>query len=157
MITITKKEKSVFNQLKYLQMDYSGGLSVNILKMDLDLSEHEIKEILDNLEKKGLVSRVDKGKIKANYLDDEIEVVNTQKDVKTAELNQLELEALEIIRKLADSQGIISRYILEGNLLYGPLKVSNFRMYHIIISLENKNILRKLKKDDGEYYQVTIK
>ncbi|GAB6054828.1 hypothetical protein HYG87_03005 [Methanobacterium alkalithermotolerans] len=157
MITITKKEKSVFNQLKYLQMDYSGGLSVNILKMDLDLSEHEIKEILDNLEKKGLVSRVDKGKIKANYLDDEIEVVNTQKDVKTAELNQLELEALEIIRKLANSQGIISRYILEGNLLYGPLKVSNFRMYHIIISLENKNILRKLKKDDGEYYQVTIK
>ncbi len=157
MITITKKEKSVFNQLKYLQMDYSGGLSENILKMDLDLSEHEIKEILDNLEKKGLVSRVDKGKIKANYLDDEIEVVNTQKDVKTAELNQLELEALEIIRKLANSQGIISRYILEGNLLYGPLKVSNFRMYHIIISLENKNILRKLKKDDGEYYQVTIK
>lgn len=157
MITITKKEKSVFNQLKYLQMDYSGGLSVNILKMDLDLSEHEIKEILDNLEKKGLVSRADKGKIKANYLDDEIEVVNTQKDVKTAELNQLELEALEIIRKLANSQGIISRYILEGNLLYGPLKVSNFRMYHIIISLENKNILRKLKKDDGEYYQVTIK
>lgn len=154
MITITKKEKSVFNQLKYLQMDYSGGLSVNILKMDLDLSEHEIKEILDNLEKKGLVSRVDKGKIKANYLDDEIEVVNTQKDVKTAELNQLELEALEIIRKLANSQGIISRYILEGNLLYGPLKVSNFRMYHIIISLENKNILRKIKKDDGEYYQV---
>ncbi|MEW6010786.1 MAG: hypothetical protein AB1604_05790 [Euryarchaeota archaeon] len=157
MITITKKEKSVFNQLKYLQMDYSGGLSENILKMDLDLSEHELKEILDNLEKKGLVSRVDKGKIKANYLDDEIEVVNTQKDVKTAELNQLELEALEIIRKLANSQGIISRYILEGNLLYGPLKVSNFRMYHIIISLENKNILRKLKKDDGEYYQVTIK
>ena len=157
MITITKKEKSVFNQLKYLQMDYSGGLSENILKMDLDLSEHEIKEILDNLEKKGLVSRADKGKIKANYLDDEIEVVNTQKDVKTAELNQLELEALEIIRKLANSQGIISRYILEGNLLYGPLKVSNFRMYHIIISLENKNILRKLKKDDGEYYQVTIK
>lgn len=154
MITITKKEKSVFNQLKYLQMDYSGGLSENILKMDLDLSEHELKEILDNLEKKGLVSRVDKGKIKANYLDDEIEVVNTQKDVKTAELNQLELEALEIIRKLANSQGIISRYILEGNLLYGPLKVSNFRMYHIIISLENKNILRKIKKDDGDYYQV---
>ncbi len=154
MITITKKEKSVFNQLKYLQMDYSGGLSENILKMDLDLSEHEIKEVIDNLEKKGLVSRGDDGKIKANYLDDEIKVVDTQKDVKTAELNQLEKEALEIIRKLANSQGIISRYILEGNLLYGPLKVSNFRMYHIIISLENKKILRKLKKDDGEYYQV---
>ncbi|MBU4535347.1 MAG: hypothetical protein KKF16_05920 [Euryarchaeota archaeon] len=154
MITITKKEKSVFNQLKYLQMDYTGGLSENILKMDLDLSEHEIKEVLDNLEKKGLVSRGDEGKIKANYLDDEIEVVDTQKDVKTAELNQLELEALEIIRKIANPQGIISRYILEGNLLYGPLKVSNFRMYHIIISLENKKILRKLKKDDGEYYQV---
>lgn len=154
MITITKKENSVFNQLKYLQLDYDGRVSENIIKMDLDLSEHELKEILDNLEKKGLLDRDQNGKIAAKYVADKIEVLDTPSDVKKSELNQLEAQALKIIKKLAGEKGTVSRYILEGNLLYGPLKISTFRMYHIIISLENKGILKKIEKIDGEYYQV---
>ena len=29
---------------------------------------------------------------------------------------------------------------------------SNFKMYHIILSLENKNLLKPIKKEDGDYY-----
>ena len=144
----------VYNQLKYIQLDYDDGVSANIIKMDLDLSEHELKEILENLEKKGLIYHEENGKIRAKTVQEKIEVVNTQKEVKIAELNHLEAEALEIINELASEKGIISRYTLEGHLLYGPLKVSNFRMYHIIISLENKGILKKLQKNNAEYYEV---
>lgn len=144
----------VYNQLKYIQVDYDDGVSANIIKMDLDLSEHELKEILENLEKKGLIYHEENGKLIAKTAKDKIEVVNTQKEVKIAELNHLEAEALKIINELAGAKGIISRYTLEGHLLYGPLKVSNFRMYHIVISLENKGILKKLQKNNGEYYEV---
>jgi len=156
MITITKKENVVFNQIKYLQMEYTEGISENILKMDLDITEHHFKEVLDDLERKNLISRVN-GKIKALNVGKKISVVDTRKEVKTAELDQMEVEALEIIRNLSkdEEDGLVSRYIVEGNLLYGNLKVSNFRMYHILISLINKGILKKIKKNDGEYYQVT--
>ena len=156
MITITKKENVVFNQIKYLQMEYTDGISENILKMDLDITEHHFKEVLDDLERKNLISRVD-GKIKALSVGKKISVVDTRKEVKTAELDQMEVEALDIIRNLSEDEedGLVSRYIVEGNLLYGNLKVSNFRMYHILISLENKGILKKIKKNDGEYYQLT--
>ncbi len=156
MITITKKENVVFNQIKYLQMEYTDGISENILKMDLDITEHHFKEVLDDLERKNLISRVD-GKIKALSVGKKISVVDTRKEVKTAELDQMEVESLDIIRNLSEDEedGLVSRYIVEGNLLYGNLKVSNFRMYHILISLENKGILKKIKKNDGEYYQLT--
>jgi hypothetical protein len=154
MITITKKENVVFNQIKYLQMEYKNGISENILKMEIDITEHQFKDVLDDLEQKNLIIRED-GKIKALPVSKKISVVETRKEVKTAELDQMELDALSIIRDLSKEEGLVSRYILEGNLLYGKLKVSNFRMYHIIISLENKGILKKIKKSDGEYYQVT--
>lgn len=158
MITITKKENVVFNQIKYLQMEYTEGISENILKMDLDITEHHFKEVLDDLERKNLIIRTN-GKIKALNVGKKISVVDTRKEVKTAELDQMELEALDIIRNLSEDgeEGLVSRYIVEGNLLYGNLKMSNFRMYHILISLENKGILKKIKKNDGEYYQVAAK
>jgi sugar-specific transcriptional regulator TrmB len=155
MITITKKEKVVLNQINYLQMEYTGGISDNMLKMDLDLTEHQYKEVLEDLERKNLISRID-GKIKALDNIKKISVVDTRKEVRTAELDQIELEALKIIRSLSDDDQLVSRYILEGNLLYGDLKVSNFRMYHILISLENKGIIKKIDKNDGEYYKVTV-
>lgn len=137
-------------------MEYTDGISENILKMDLDITEHHFKEVLDDLERKNLISRVD-GKIKALSVGKKISVVDTRKEVKTAELDQMEVESLDIIRNLSEDEedGLVSRYIVEGNLLYGNLKVSNFRMYHILISLENKGILKKIKKNDGEYYQLT--
>ena len=53
---------------------------------------------------------------------------------------------------LNDHKNLVSKYTLEGHLLYGDLKLSNFKMYHIILSLENKNLLKPIKKEDGDYY-----
>ncbi|MDP1552662.1 MAG: hypothetical protein Q8M06_06585 [Methanobacteriaceae archaeon] len=123
--------------------------------MEIYLTENQYKEVLEDLERKNLISRID-GKIKALENTKKISVVDTRKEVRTAELDQIELEALKIIRSLTGDDQLVSRYILEGNLLYGNLKVSNFRMYHILISLENKEIIKKIHKKDGEYYKVTL-
>ena len=82
----------------------------------------------------------------------EINAVNSKKDVEAIELNLKEKESYNLIKELVDDNNLVSRYILEGNLLYGDLKLSNFRMYHIILSLENKGLLKRIEKEDGEYY-----
>jgi hypothetical protein len=71
-----------------------------------------------------------------------------------AELDAKEKESLEIIKELVDENNTVSKYILEGNLLYGKLKLSDFRMYYIILSLENKEILKTIQKSDGDYYKL---
>ena len=58
----------------------------------------------------------------------------------------------DLINKLADENNLVSKYILEGHMLYGDLKLTNFRMYHIILSLQNKGLLKSIDRDDGEYY-----
>jgi hypothetical protein len=155
MITITKQENRVYSQIKMLQIEYDEGISENILRMDLGLSEHHFKEVFEELEEKKLITRTENGKIKAQTPDDEIKVVDNRKEVKKAELNQIEKDAIKIIKNLAGENGLVPRYSLEGNLLYGKLNVSTFRMYHIVISLENKGILKKVLKSDGEYYKFT--
>ncbi|MFA0834184.1 MAG: hypothetical protein ACC609_09275 [Methanobacterium formicicum] len=67
--------------------------------------------------------------------------------------SEAELESLEIIKKLVDDSGNISRTILEGNLLYGELGLSSIAMYNLITSLEYKRVLKKIKLIDGEYYK----
>ena len=64
------------------------------------------------------------------------------------DLNQTELKAFEIIKNKSNN-GFISRYILEGELLYGDLKLSNITMYHLIIELENKGLIKKKQMKDG--------
>ena len=73
----------------------------------------------------------------------------TEKEI---ELNIKEKESYNLIKELVDDKNLVSKYTLEGHLLYGDLKLSNFKMYHIILSLENKNLLKPIKKEDGEYY-----
>ncbi len=153
MITITKKENLVLNQIKYLQAEYNDGVPSNILKLDLSMSETEFKDILGNLEDKGLISRYD-NYIKANVVDSKINAVESREEVLREDLNQTEKKAFEIIRNLA-SDGIISKYSLEGNLLYN-LKLSNLQMYHIIISLENKGLIKKIQMKDGEHYNIKM-
>ena len=63
-----------------------------------------------------------------------------------------EKEAYNLIKQLVDEKNLIPKYTLEGHLLYGDLKLTNFRMYHIILSLQNKELLKSINKDDGEYY-----
>jgi len=152
MITITRKENSILNQIKYNQAEYSDGVPYNILKLDLNLSETELKDILNSLEDKGLISKVD-NYIKVIRVDSKINVVESNAEVRQEELNREEEKAIELIKKLVDNNGLISRHILEGNLLYGDLKLSNLGMYHLIIKLENKGLIKKIQEPDGEYYQ----
>jgi hypothetical protein len=155
MITITKKEEIVFNQIKMFNLEYYEGIPENLLKMELGIYEHELKEILSDLAEKEMIEYNNK-KIKLNNFNKEIATVNSKKEVKKAELDIKEEKSIEVIENLVDENKTISRYILEGNLLYGGLKLSDFRMYHILLSLENKNIIKMIKKPDGDYYRLLI-
>ncbi|KZX16234.1 hypothetical protein MBCUT_09700 [Methanobrevibacter cuticularis] len=153
MITITKKEEIVFNQIKIFNLEYDEGIPENIIKMELGIYEHELKEILNELADKNLI-KYDNKRVKLGNFEKEITAVDSRKEVIRAELDVKEQNSLEVIKNLVDENNIVSKYILEGHLLYGDLKLSNFRMYHIILSLENKNILKHINKKDGEYYKL---
>ncbi len=152
MITITKKENIVFNQIKYFQSEYRDGVPYNILKLDSNLSETEFTDILNNLENKGLISKLD-DYIKTQQFSSKLNVVDSRAEVIREDLNQTEIKAFELIKNKAKN-GFISRYSLEGYLLYGDLKLSNLQMYHLIIELENKGLIKKIQKKDGEYYSI---
>ncbi|MDO5860440.1 hypothetical protein [Methanobrevibacter sp.] len=151
MITITKNEEVVLNQIEIFAIEYPEGIPVGILRKDLGFHEYDLIQILTELEDKGLVIFKD-NKVSLSEHEAEVNTVNSRKDVEELELNMKEKESYELIRSLVDERNLISKYTLEGHLLYGDLKLSNFRMYHIILSLQNKGLLKSINKDDGEYY-----
>lgn len=150
MITITKDEESVLNQIK------SKGeekIDISIIKDDLGIYEHDLNDLLKSLESKGLVS-YDGSSVELKEVDAKINTVDSKEDVLIAELNQKEKASFEIIKSLKDENGFVSRYEIEGNLLYGDLKLSDFRMYHILLSLENKGLIKAVSRKNGDYYKV---
>ena len=148
MIAITKNEEVVLNQIKIFAIEYPDG---NVLRKDLGFHEYDLIEILDELQDKELIIFKD-NKISISEHEKEINTVNSKKDVEELELNMKERESYKLIQELVDDKNLISKYTLEGHLLYGDLQLSNFRMYHIILSLQNKGLLKPITKDDGEYY-----
>lgn len=151
MITITKKEEIVFNQVKIFQSEYPDGIPINFLKNELDFREYDLIQILNSLSDKKLIEYKGDAVVLGDA-EKEINTVNSSQDVKNIELDLKEKESINIIKQLVDENNLVSSYTLEGNLLYGDLKLSNFRMYHIILFLENKGVLKPIKKDDGDYY-----
>ncbi|WP_297827674.1 hypothetical protein [uncultured Methanobrevibacter sp.] len=151
MIAITKNEEVVLNQIKIFAIEYPDGIPVNVLRKDLGFHEYDLIEILDELQDKELIIFKD-NKISLSEHEKEINTVNSKKDVEELELNMKERESYKLIQELVDDKNLISKYTLEGHLLYGDLQLSNFRMYHIILSLQNKGLLKPITKDDGEYY-----
>ena len=151
MITITKNEEVVLNQVKIFAIEYPEGIPVNVLRKDLGFHEYDLIQILEELQDKNLIVFNDN---KVSLSDSELEInkKKNKKDVEELELNRKEKESYELIRRLVDDKNLISKYTLEGHLLYGDLQLSNFRMYHIILSLQNKGLLKSIDKDDGEYY-----
>lgn len=151
MIAITKNEEVVLNQVKIFAIEYPEGISVDILRKDLGFHEYDLIHILEELQDKDLIIFKDN---KVTLSDNELEIntVNSRKDVEELELNQKEKDSYKLIQQLVDDKNLVSKYTLEGHLLYGDLKLSNFRMYHIILSLQNKGLLKPIVKDDGEYY-----
>ena len=150
MITITKEEENVLNQIK----SYADEkVDVSIIKEDLGIYEHDLNDLLKSLDSKGLVN-YDGSTVMLKEVDKEINTVNSKEDVLNAELNQKEKSSFEIIKSLQDDEGFVSRYEIEGNLLYGELKLSDFRMYHILLSLENKGLIEAVYRKNGDYYKV---
>jgi hypothetical protein len=103
---------------------------------------------------------VDVGDIGSEVNDTPTEDMNDTEQTEEVEViekfSEAELESMEIIKKLVDDSGNISRTILEGNLLYGELGLSSIAMYNLITSLEYKRVLKKIKLIDGEYYKFTL-
>ena len=151
MITITKNEEVVLEQVKILNIEYPQGIPLNVLRKDLGFHEYDLVQILEELQDKDLIIFKD-NRIKLSESEKEINTVNSKKDIEELELNMKEKESYKLIQELVDDKNLISRYTLEGHLLYGDLKLTNFRMYHIILSLQNKGLLKSIEKDDGEYY-----
>ena len=151
MIAITKNEEVVLNQINIFSIEYPEGIPVGVLRKDLGFHEYDLVEIIKELEDKDLVIFND-NKVSLSEYEKEINTVNSKRDLEELELNIKEKESYELIQNLVDDKNLISKYTLEGHLLYGDLKLSNFRMYHIILSLQNKGLLKPIVKDDGEYY-----
>ncbi len=151
MITITKNEQVVLDQMKIFNIEYPEGIPVSVLKKELGFHEYDLVEILEELSAKDLVLFKD-NKASLSEHEKEINTVNSKKDLEELELNMKEKESYKLIQELVDDKNLISKYTLEGHLLYGDLKLTNFRMYHIILSLQNKGLLKSIVKDDGEYY-----
>ena len=150
MITITKAEEEVLNQIK----SYSqSSIDASLIKEDLDMYEHDLNDLLNGLKSKGLVF-YDGSTVQLKEVEAEINTVDSKEDVINAELNQKEKASFEIIKNLADDNGFVSRYEIEGNLLYGDLKLSDFRMYHILLSLENKGLIKAVYRKNGDYYKI---
>jgi len=151
MITITKNEEVVLDQIKIYIIEYPEGVPLNVLRKDLGFHEYDLVQILEELQDKGLAIFKD-NKVTLSESEKEVNTVNSKKDLEELELNQKEKDSYKLIQELVDDKNLISKYTLEGHLLYGDLEISNFRMYHIILSLQNKGLLKPIAKDDGEYY-----
>ena len=151
MITITRNEEVVLNQIKIFNMEYPEGIPLNVIRGELGFHEYDLVQILEELQDKGLVVFKD-NKVILSESEKEVNTVNSKKDLQELELNQKKIDSYNLIKDLVDERNLISKYTLEGHLLYGDLELSNFRMYHIILSLQNKGLLKTIDKDDGEYY-----
>lgn len=151
MINITRNEEVVLNQIKIYAVEYPDGVPINILRKELGFHEYDLVQILEELQDKDLLIFKD-NKASLSDSEKEINTVNSKKDVEELELDRKEKASYELIKELVDDKNLISKYTLEGHLLYGDLEISNFRMYHIILSLQNKGLLKSINRDDGEYY-----
>ena len=151
MINITKNEEVVLDQIKIFNIEFPEGIPVGVLRKDLGFHEYDLVQILEELKDKELITFED-NKVSLSESEKQINTVNSKKDVEELELNMKEKESYKLIQDLVDDKNLISKYTLEGHLLYGDLKLSNFRMYHIILSLQNKGLLKSIQKEDGEYY-----
>jgi cobalamin biosynthesis protein CobT len=202
MTILTPQQKRVLNGIKFFQAEYQGEVPYNILKLDLDILEEDLTEILDYLEGENYISRRDgiillktdtqrqkgedtsqetqseetsketigdnisESQLKDNTDKNDAATENTDNKVDSGDsddseeeikdhLSDVEQQSLDIITKLVNDSGNISRTLLEGTLLYGELKLNSIPMYNLITSLENKGILKKIKLTDGEYYHFT--
>lgn len=163
-------ETIIIERIKDFQMEYPDGVPLNILKMDLGISVEELQKNLLTLEEQEIlfieneeyVKLVESTDGENMELDETLTENGSSKITEepvienaiTYDLTEKEMKALEIIKEITDESGHIPRYILEGSLLYGELKLSTLGVYNMVMSLENKGIIKKITIKDSEYYAI---
>ena len=156
MQILTIDENKVLLFIKNNIEEYPESVSYDVIRDVLSFSETRMVDLLISLEKKNIIQFDDSTK-EVTYvnIDCEVEVVENQTEYKQYMLNKTEEEAYEIIREvILNYDNYAPRYVLEGALLYGELELTPKRTYNIIVSLENKQLLRRIEKFDGEYYTI---
>ena len=153
---MTNDENKVLLFIKNNIEKYPESVSYDVIRDVLNFSETRMVDLLISLEKKNIIQFDDSTKdVTYLNLDCEVEVVENQTEYKQYMLNKTEEEAYEIIREvILNYDNYAPRYVLEGALLYGELELTPKRTYNIIVSLENKQLLRRIEKFDGEYYTI---
>ena len=156
MQILTNDENKVLLFIKNNIEKYPESVSYDVIRDVLNFSETRMVDLLISLEKKNIIQFDDSTKdVTYLNLDCEVEVVENQTEYKQYMLNKTEEEAYEIIREvILNYDNYAPRYVLEGALLYGELELTPKRTYNIIVSLENKQLLRRIEKFDGEYYTI---
>ncbi len=156
MQIITKNQNKILILLKHNREKYPENISYDKIRDLLDISETHLMDSLEALEKKNFIELDSANKL-VNYvdLDTEIKIVEDKKALKKYMLNKTEEDAYEIIQEVIEQhENYVPKFILEGSLLYGNLELTPKKTYNIIVSLENRGLLKKINKTDGEYYTL---
>ena len=135
---------------------YPDKVSYDIIREVLDFSETKMVDLLESLQEKKIIE-YDSSTKEVTYvnLEVELEVVGDQSELKQYMLNKTEEDAYAIINEVISKyDNYAPKYILEGALMYGELELSPKKTYNIIVSLENKQLLKRVEKVDGEYYTI---
>lgn len=156
MQVITKNENKILLLIKNNLDKYPEKIPYNKIKDILELSETSLIDLLEALQEKNFI-KLDSDAKEVHYINLYLEtkVVEDKSALKSYMLNKTEEDAYVIIQNVISKyNGYAPRYVLEGALLYGELELSPKRTYNITVSLENKNLLKKVKRADGEYYTI---
>lgn len=156
MQIITNDENKIILFIKNNLDKYPEKVSYDEIRGVLDFSETKMVDLLDSLQQKKIIE-YDASTKEVSYinLDVDLEVVENQSELKKYMLNKTEEDAYAIINEVISKyDNYAPRYILEGALMYGELELSPKRTYNIIVSLENKQLLKRVEKVDGEYYTI---
>ena len=154
MQIITSDENKIILFIKNNKDRYPEEVSYNIIREILDYSETKMVDLLESLKEKNILDYDSSTKVVTyKNIDAEVEVVENKSELKEYILNKTEEDAYEIIMEVISKyDDYAPRYILEGALMYGELELTPKKTYNIIVSLENKQLLRRVEKVDGEYY-----
>ncbi len=156
MQIVTNDENKIILFIKNNIDKYPEKVSYDIIREVLDFSETKMVDLLTSLQEKNIL-QFDQTTKEVTYVDlnAEIEVVGDKSELKEYMLNKTEEDAYAIISEVISKYDEYApRYILEGALMYGELELSPKRTYNIIVSLENKQLLKRVEKVDGEYYTI---
>ena len=156
MQIITNDENKIILFIKNNIDKYPDKVSYDIIREVLDFSETKMVDLLESLQEKKIIE-YDSSTKEVTYvnLEVELEVVGDQSELKQYMLNKTEEDAYAIINEVISKyDNYAPKYILEGALMYGELELSPKKTYNIIVSLENKQLLKRVEKVDGEYYTI---